>query len=151
LLSWGFGPFSALPRGSDQHRVCLTRLCCALRLSQPLSALLLPWTSRPCFMPVALVGFLTLQSFPLPGIGLPPGFPSRLDVTSERKTPRPSPVWNLCSVARLHGFDPPGSPFIHRQVLPSRRSRCSPGFAPLQGVLPLRLRRRFHVFFLLRT
>jgi hypothetical protein len=28
--------------GSDQHRVCLTRLCCAFRLSQPLDAFFLP-------------------------------------------------------------------------------------------------------------
>jgi hypothetical protein len=55
------------------------------------------------------------------------------------------------STARLHGFDPRRSPFIRQSVLPSRRSRYSPGIHPLQGVLPLRLRRRLHAFFLLRT
>lgn len=52
---------------------------------------------------------------------------------------------------RLHGVNPFRSPFIRCPVLPVQRSRCSPGFGPLQGVLPLRLRRRFRVFFLLRT
>jgi hypothetical protein len=36
-------------------------------------------------MPVALVGFGTLQSVPLPKIGLSLNFPSHLDVTIERK------------------------------------------------------------------
>jgi hypothetical protein len=82
LLSWGFGPFSALTRKSDQHRAYHTRLCCALRFSQPLSALFLSWPSRPYFIPVALMGFWTLQSFPLLKIGSPSGFPSRLDVAA---------------------------------------------------------------------
>jgi len=88
LLSWGFGPFSALVRKSDLHRACLTRLCCTPRLSQPLSALFPSWPSRPCFMPVALLGFWTLQSFPLLKIGSPFGSPSRLDVATCRP-PRP--------------------------------------------------------------
>jgi hypothetical protein len=168
LLSWGFGPFSALVRKSDQHRACLARLCCTPRFSQPLSALFLSWPSRPCFMPVALLGFWTLQSFPLLKIGSPSGFPSRHDVTS-CPTPRPKPQrlfqhhWSVQvptagagatgveQAARLHGFNPLSSPFIRYPVLPEQRSRCSPGFGPLQGVLPLRLRRRFRVFFLLRT
>jgi hypothetical protein len=102
-------------------------------------------------MPVALMGFGTLQSFPLPGIGLPLGFPSRLDVAATLETPRPLPVSCFSAAVRLHGFDPPGSPFIRHPVLPRRRSRCSPGIHPLQGVLPHRLRRRLHAFFLLRT
>jgi hypothetical protein len=168
LLSWGFGPFSALVRKSDQHRACLTRLCCTHRLSQPPSALFLSWPSRPCFMPVALLGFWTLQSFPLLKIGSPSGFPSRLDVTTSL-SPRPKSqglfqhrrsiqvsisgagATGVGQEARLHGFNPFSSPFIRCPVLPERRSRCSPGFGPLQGVLPLRLRRRFRAFFLLRT
>jgi hypothetical protein len=168
LLSWGFGPFSALVRKSDQYRVCRTRLCCTLRFSQPLSALFLSWPSRPCFMPVALLGFWTLQSFPLLKIESPSGFPSRLDVTT-CSTPQPKSqrlfqhrpsiqvptagagATGVEQAARLHGFNPFSSPFIRCPVLPVQRSRCSPGFGPLQGVLPLRLRRRFRVFFLLRT
>jgi hypothetical protein len=37
---WDPSTLAAL--GSDLHRVCLTRLCCAFRLSQPLDALFLP-------------------------------------------------------------------------------------------------------------
>jgi hypothetical protein len=137
--------------GSDPHRAYLTRLCCALRLSQPLSALFHPKPSRPCFMPAALMGFGTLQSFPLPRIELPLSFPSHLDVAATLETPRPFPVSCFSAAPRLHGFNPPGSPFIRHPVLPGCRSRCSPGIHPLQGVLPRRLRRRLHAFFLLRT
>jgi hypothetical protein len=152
LLSWGFGPFSALVRRSDLHRACLTRLCCTLRLSQPLSALFLSCPFRPCFMPVALLGFWTLQSFPLLKIGSPFGFPSRpgappnlstpTEVTATRRPPEQGtrPCSGVLSgrdklAARLHGFDPFKSPFIRHPVLPVRRSRCSPGFGPLQGAL----------------
>jgi len=151
LLSWGFGPYSALVRRSDLHRACLTRLCCTLRLSQPLSALFLSWPFRPCFMPVALMGFWTLQSFPLLKIGSPFGFPSRLVVTAylsfstevENARRPPAQGTRPCSgvrpgadrlAARLHGFDPFRSPFIHPPVLSEGRSRCSPGFGPLKGV-----------------
>jgi hypothetical protein len=61
-----FGPPLALAEaGSDQHRACLTRLCSASRLSQPLDALLLPRPFRLCFTPVASLGF-SLQRFSLP-------------------------------------------------------------------------------------
>jgi hypothetical protein len=51
--------------GSDQHRVCLTRLCCAFRLSQPRDALFLPQPFWLCFTPVTPSGF-PLQRFSLP-------------------------------------------------------------------------------------
>jgi hypothetical protein len=50
--------------GSDQHRVCLARLCCTCRLSQPLGALFRPKPFRPCFMPVTLLGFPPSEVFP---------------------------------------------------------------------------------------
>jgi hypothetical protein len=53
--------------------------------------------------------------------------------------------------ARLHGFNPSRSPFIHQTVLPVWRSRYSPGFHPLQGVPPLRLEGCLHILLLLRT
>jgi hypothetical protein len=53
---------------SDQHRVCLTRLCCAFRLFQPLDALFRSQPSRPCFMSVTPLGF-HFQRFSLPGSG----------------------------------------------------------------------------------
>ena len=152
MLSWGFDPSSALVMGSDLHRAYLTRLCCALRFSQPLSALFLPEPSRSCFIPVALMGFRTLQSFPLLKVESPFGFPSRLDVATSLKNAATVTGQKFsCSAARLHGFSPFSSPFIHHQVLPRQRSRCSPGVHPLQGVLPLRLRKRLRVLFLLRT
>jgi hypothetical protein len=43
--------------GSDLHRDCRSRLCGVPRLSQPLDALLHPWPLRPCFVPVAPMGF----------------------------------------------------------------------------------------------
>jgi hypothetical protein len=115
LLSWGFGPFSALVRKSDLHRACLTRLCCTHRLSQPLSALFLSWPSRPCFMPVALLGFWTLQSFPLLKIGSPFGSPSRLDVTASL-TPQPKSQWfSYYRKAIQDRFLVPGQPVSNQQ------------------------------------
>jgi hypothetical protein len=50
--------------GSDLHRACLTRLCCAFRFSQPHNALFLPMPFRLYFASVTLMGF-TLQRFSL--------------------------------------------------------------------------------------
>jgi hypothetical protein len=50
--------------GSDQHRACLTRLCCAFGLSQTLDAFFLPEPSRLCFTPYTLMGFLSSEVFP---------------------------------------------------------------------------------------
>jgi hypothetical protein len=52
--------------GSDLHRACLTRLCCASGLSRALDALFLPLPSRLCFTPLALMGFLSPEVFPPP-------------------------------------------------------------------------------------
>lgn len=79
--------------GSDRRRVCLARLCCVFRLSQPLDALFRPKPCRSCFIPATLVGF-ALQRF----------VPSGRRSTSRRSLPlltslstgargvRPSPV-----------------------------------------------------------
>jgi len=48
--------------GSDLHRGCLARLCCAFRLSQPPDALFLPRPFQLCFTLVAPLGF-ALQRF----------------------------------------------------------------------------------------
>jgi hypothetical protein len=64
LMRFG-SPLTLAASGSDQHRACLTRLCSAFRLSQPLDALLLPLPFRLCFTPVAPMGF-SLQRFSLP-------------------------------------------------------------------------------------
>lgn len=62
------GPTALSEVNSDQHRVCLTRLRCAPRLSQPLDALFRSQPVWPCFMPVTLLGFVS-QRFPLPDSG----------------------------------------------------------------------------------
>jgi hypothetical protein len=61
-------PTTLAEAGSDPHRAFLTRLCCAFRFSQPLDALFRPQPLRPCFMPVAPLGF-RFQRFSLPGSG----------------------------------------------------------------------------------
>jgi hypothetical protein len=61
-------PTTLAEAGSDLHRACLARLCCAFRFSQPLDALFRPQPFQPCFMPVAPLGF-RFQRFSLPGSG----------------------------------------------------------------------------------
>jgi hypothetical protein len=63
-----WGSSTLAEAGSDLHRACLTRLCCAFRFSQPLDALFRLQPLRPCFMPVTPLRF-RLQRFPLPGSG----------------------------------------------------------------------------------
>jgi hypothetical protein len=57
-------PATLEERGSDQHRACLTRLCCASRLSQPPDALLRLAPFSPCFMRVTPLGFQLSEVFP---------------------------------------------------------------------------------------
>jgi hypothetical protein len=101
-------PTTLTEAGSDLHRVCLTRLCSAYRLSQPLDALLRLRLFRPCFMPVAPMGF-HFQRLSPPGSGL-------------RFSPQPSPHavvddWvrrlpgRLLTQPRLRGFAHPGDPY----------------------------------------
>jgi hypothetical protein len=56
-------------KSSDPHRVCLTRLCCAFRFSQPLDALFRSMPFQPCFMPVTSLGFSRLQRVSPTGSG----------------------------------------------------------------------------------
>jgi hypothetical protein len=76
--------FSAPPAfeatGSDLHRVCLTRLCCASRFSQPPGALFLPRPFRLCFAPVTLMGFRPAEVSPSTPPGPPLGGPAPPDV-----------------------------------------------------------------------
>jgi hypothetical protein len=125
-------PSSALVSGSDLHRVYLSRLCSTLRLSQPLSALLRPAPSRPCFMPAALMGFVPSEvsprrnplrlSTPAPLLTLPPG--SSIASHGKPLSAIPFPLGGL------QGFSPPASPFSH--------GRCYPpaGAVPLLGLVP---------------
>jgi hypothetical protein len=96
-------PSTLAEAGSDQHRRCLPRLCCAFRLSQPLGALFRLQPSRPCFMPVTPLGF-RLQRFSLPGSGrspfgetCPPCRCLRLGSASARTAPLPTPTPRVCA------------------------------------------------------
>jgi hypothetical protein len=60
--------------GSDLRRVCLARLRCVSRLSQPPDALFPPKPCQFCFAPATLMGF-ALQRFSLPTAGTPFGTP----------------------------------------------------------------------------
>jgi hypothetical protein len=112
-------PFSALEQGSDLHRAYLTRLCYALRLSQPLSVLFRPVPFRPCFMPVTLLGFH-------PSEVSPRWNPERLSTPAPLLTlsygSAPASHSKLRSTVafpldRLQGFDPPANPFVLQQAL----------------------------------
>jgi hypothetical protein len=72
---------------------------------------------------------------PAPLLTLPPGSSPLLH--SKLRVHFPFPV------SRLQGFAPPASPFLRRSVLPSRRSRSSPGVRPLQGSPTTRDRNAF--------
>lgn len=80
LALLGFSaPIAPLTADSDWYRAYLTRLRCVFRLSQPLDALFRPRPFRPCFMPVALLGF-PLQRFLLR--------------RARRASRRPCPSWH---------------------------------------------------------
>jgi hypothetical protein len=68
-------------RAATNTGISNSRLCSALRFSQPLNALLRPTPLRPCFMPLTLMGF-SLQRFPPAGIRTPSDARSPPDVTS---------------------------------------------------------------------
>jgi len=64
-LSWGLVPFDAYRSEQRPTPGFHTRLCCAFRFSQPLDALFRSQPLRPCFIPVAPLGF-RFRRFPLP-------------------------------------------------------------------------------------
>jgi hypothetical protein len=112
-------PSSVLEPGSDMHRAYLTRLCYALRLSQPLSVLFRPAPFRPCFMPVTLLGFSPTEVSPRWN-------PERLSTPAPLLTlsysSTPASHSKLRSTVafpldRLQGFYPPANPFVRRQAL----------------------------------
>jgi hypothetical protein len=112
-------PFSALEQGSDQHRAYLTRLCYALRLSQPLNVLFRPAPFQPCFMLVALLGFFPSEASPrwnperlsTPAPLLTSSYGSAPASHSKLRS-----TWSF-PLDRLQGFNPPANPFFRRQAL----------------------------------
>jgi hypothetical protein len=113
-------PLDDVSAGSDLHRGYLPRLCCTLRVSHPLDALIPPVTFRPCCMPVPSTGFLAFRGFPPPVAGLasPPHLPSvpftvrRLRLALARLRHRP---------LRLRGFTHPVDPCHRRRCYPAAR------------------------------
>jgi hypothetical protein len=128
-------PSALWMRGATNTGNSTSRLCSAPRLFQPLRALLPPYPSRPCFMPLALMGFSPSElsprlqplrlSTPFAFMSLPPG--SNPGPHSKLRFSVPSPV------SRLQGVAPQASPFTRCLRLVAHRGRCSPGFRPLQG------------------
>ena len=134
-LPWGSFPFDACDRGGPHSRVCLARFVAPSGFVSPLGALLPPRPPRPYFMPRTSVGF-TLRSLSLreEGACLPArSCPRAVDSNGARLPPRPSPG--------CRAFLPPE---VRRALAErSRRERrCSLGFPPLQGFLPVRDGRR---------
>lgn len=120
--SMGFlGPPTSSNRGSDLRRAYLTRLCSALRLSQPLDALLR-------LDPIGLVscrsvpGLSAFRGFPLPVAATPLGAPCPPCRSAAGSLRQP----------RLRGFVHPEDPYRRAGV-----TRC-PSADPLLAVHPPR-------------
>jgi hypothetical protein len=122
---------------SDPHRVCLARLCCAFRFSQPLDALFRPQPFRPCFMPVTPLGF-HFQRFSLPSSGT--ASRRSLPFVPFRRPVRHRPGRRLLQ-PRLQGFAHPGSPFRTGRSYPVSAGRSSPSVHLFEG-FPTRSRPR---------
>jgi hypothetical protein len=125
-----------LALGSDQHRVFQLP---AVQHSQVFSTSqrLAPPETFPALFHAGNTpgvfpsrGFPSLESVrlptPAPLLMLPPG-----SHFASHGKPLSAP---LSPLGHLQGFDPPASPFIRSSVLPSPRSRSSPGFSPSKGL-----------------
>jgi hypothetical protein len=137
------GPPTLAATSSDLHRDYLTRLCCALRFSQPLDASFRSKPSRPCFMPVTPLGF-GLQRFPPAG--------SRHDLID-----RDCPSCRFCDLApsepksTVHSATRGSRDSCTQRIrtyrhhgLPGASGRSSPGRSPLRGISPRYLAPCFH-------
>lgn len=128
---------------SDLHQAFLTRLCCALRFSQPLGASFRSKPFRPYFMPVTPLGF-GLQRFS-PAV-------SRHDLVDRDCPPcrscdlAPSEPKSTCHSA-TRGFEDLSLQRIRtcrHHGLPGTSGRSSPGSSPLRGISPRHLVPCFH-------
>jgi hypothetical protein len=119
-------------RGSDLCRVCLTRLCGAFRFSQPLDALLRLQPFRPCFVPVAPLGFRLQRFSPCGSEAHLPVDPALLAVTRPRPKTRARPTPRIFAPARS-GFPDPGLAGCRS---PFRSWRCSLRGITLVGLGP---------------
>jgi hypothetical protein len=135
--SMGFGcPTTLAEAGSDLHQACLTWLCCAFRLSQPLDALFHPQPLRPCFMPVTPLGF-RFRRVSLTGSGRRLSTPPSLRAVSMTGTA--TCQGRTCPGLRLQGFAHPTSPYRPGRCYPGSGGRSSHSVRPLRGLLPIGL------------
>lgn len=114
-------PTTFAEAGSQLHRVCLTRLHCAFRFSQPPDALLHPQPLQPCFMPVTSVGFC-FQRFLLSGSS--PASRRKLPLMPFHTVMSASAKTDLHHI-RLQGFVHPESPFTVGRRYPVSAGRSS--------------------------
>jgi hypothetical protein len=128
-------PTTLAVSGSDLHRVYLTRLCCAFRLSQPLDALFRPSPLRPSFMPITPLGF-SLQRFSPSGSR----HVSRRALSSMlflRCASAPTRGRHFATSAAAPRIDASGgSVSSHASVSLAMGDRSSPGSLPLRGISP---------------
>jgi hypothetical protein len=134
--------------GSDLHRDCLTRLCCAYRLSQPPDALFLPRPFQLCFTLVAPLGF-ALQRFVPPA---KPAWPSDHALPSWRCPVDETARRILFDLHRLPGWGLAGHPRVATNPFADWRLvrsgpplvRPCPVLPPLprKGISPARTLRR---------
>jgi len=111
--------------GSDLHRAFHTRLCCVLRLSQPLDALFRPYLSD-------LVSCRCHPGFSLQRFSLP-------DSLQRLSTP-PAPLalsqrFLAVPLPRLQGLMHSGSPFLRVRYYPVSQGRSSPDLYPFEVFL----------------
>ena len=94
LPSMGFWyPSTLTEKGSDLHQLCLSWLCYAFRLSQPLDASFRLNPFPPCFMRVAPMGFQPSEVFPSRTRETPHDVPS-LHAVPRRIFLAGKPVWS---------------------------------------------------------
>jgi hypothetical protein len=116
-------PFDVRSQSSDQHRAYRTRLCCALRFSQPLDALIPLRTFQPCFMLVPSLGFLSSEGSPS---RQPPRLSTRLPFMPFARSPEGDRAW-------LQGLMHTGDPFSAGRCYPGSAGRSSPDLFPSKG------------------
>lgn len=115
-----FRPSTLSEAGSDRHRVCLTRLSCVFRFSQPLDALFHPQPLRPCLMPVTPLGFRFQRVSPPGSHGSRnPLAPLAVSPGSFRRHPFAEAFASRLPYRgpRLQGFAHPGDPYRSSAVL----------------------------------
>jgi hypothetical protein len=136
--------------GSDPHRVCLTRLCCAFRLSQPPDASFLPRPARLCFTPVAPLGFSLQRFAPLTSPPEPLGLTAPPDVVPTKPAETRSLAWTMvahgrmrngplfrgCGRALAPGTHPAPSEMGSSGCAASREGPKAPCASPLSKVVP---------------